>query len=94
MSNHVWIDNDDTLVLQTSVDVTANLEHAKALRSAGLTGTSDVKHAAHYPPEIILAWCQRRGITYGEWLRDNNKHVMAMLNDPDLSEFRIWKGRC
>jgi hypothetical protein len=90
-TERVWLE-DDALVIRRDVDVTPVLDHAANLRSVGATGSADFKHAACYEPEVVYAWCQRHGITYGEWMA-NPVHVKAMLNDPDMAAFRIWKGR-
>lgn len=92
MAEKIWFDPDDTLVIKREVDVTPMLDHLADLRSVGATGSSECKHAASYDPEVVYAWCQRRGITYGEWLA-NPVHVRAMLNDPDMAAFRVWKGK-
>ena len=44
------------------------------------------------PMVAIESYCNVNGITLQEWFNDR-KHVRAMLNDPDLRDFRIWPGR-
>lgn len=51
-----------------------------------------MKHAAKIPKAVIENYMARVGITFHEFMVDD-KHVRAMLNDPELSGFRIWKGR-
>lgn len=51
-----------------------------------------MRHAAKLPKALIENYCQRHGITLHEWFV-NPAHIKAMLNDPELSGFRIWQGR-
>jgi hypothetical protein len=46
----------------------------------------------HIPEGLAWKYCQLKGITWHEFMADS-KHVVAMCNDPDLSELRIWKGK-
>lgn len=64
----------------------------KQLQSAGEVGGSEMRHAAKLPKALIENYCQRHGITLHEWFV-NPAHIKAMLNDPELSGFRIWQGR-
>jgi hypothetical protein len=64
----------------------------KALHNEGLTGGPDMKVLAHIPDIVVEKWLNDHGITFAEFMR--SKEVRAkMLNDPDLSAFRVWKGR-
>jgi hypothetical protein len=63
----------------------------KALHNEGLTGDGDMKVLAHIPDIVVEKWLNDHGITFAEFMR--SKEVRAkMLNDPDLSAFRVWKG--
>lgn len=68
------------------------LEEAKALRNSGMVGGSEMRHAAKIPTSVIENYIARLGITFHEFMA-NPKHINAMLNDPDLSGFRIWTGK-
>lgn len=67
-------------------------EHCKSLAGAGLTGSSDMKHAMSVPGWFIVDWCNKRGMTFAEFERDQ-KAQNAFLDDPDLAMFRVWKGK-
>lgn len=86
-----WMEGD-TLIERRSEDVEPHLEQAKALRSCGLVGSSEMRHAAQFPASVVENYCTRMGITLHEWMA-NPAHVKNMLNDPELSGFRIWEGR-
>lgn len=87
----VWMDGND-LVERRTFDAEPFIEEAKALHSCGLQGSSEWRHAGHFPPGFAEYYCQLKGITYHE-LMANPVHIKNMLNDPDLSGFRVWKGR-
>lgn len=85
------LDGDD-LIERRSQDVAPILDHVTRLRNAGEVGSSEMKHAAKIPKAVIENYIARTGISFHEFMVDE-KHIRAMLNDPDLSGFRIWKGR-
>ena len=91
MHTRFWMDGD-TLVEQRTVDVEPHLEHAKRMRSLGMVGSSEMRCAAVFPPEVIENYIARAGITLHDFLTDT-AHVRRMLNDPDLAGFRHWQGR-
>lgn len=91
ISTGLKMDGDD-LIERRSQDVEPILDHVKALRSLGEVGSSEMRHAAKIPKAVIENYIARTGITFHEFMVDE-KHIRAMLNDPDLSGFRIWKGR-
>lgn len=80
------------LVVERFQDCTPIVEHTKALHREGMHGTSEMKHAAKLPFVIVESYCNLHGITFAEFMQ-NKDHIKAVLNDPSLSEFRIWKGR-
>ncbi len=82
----------DDLIERRSQDVSPILEFAKRQRNAGEVGSSEMKHAAKIPKAVIENYIARAGITFHEFMV-NDHHIRAMLNDPELSGFRIWKGR-
>lgn len=45
----LWSEGDN-LIERRSFDAEPYIEHAMALQNAGITGSSDFKHAAHFPP--------------------------------------------
>lgn len=82
---------DDKLVIGRSQDCTPILEDAKRRHKEGHHGTSDVKHAARLPSVIIEKYCNEQGITFAEFMRDP-VHIKRVVQHPDNSMFRIWKG--
>jgi hypothetical protein len=80
------------IIERRSFDAEPHLEEAKALRSAGMTGSSEMKHVFHAPPGFAEWYCQQKGITYPELMR-SEKLIRDMVNDPGLAGFRVWQGR-
>lgn len=93
MSSVIKRESDGTLTIVKQEDVSAILEDAKGRSNSGLHGSSEFKHAAHLPGIVVEKYCLDKGITFHEWMA-NPIHLRAMLNDPALADFRIWKGRC
>lgn len=67
-------------------------DHCAALRSAGETGSSDMRLAARVPGFIVQKYINDNGITFADFMRDP-KHADRMLADPALAHFRVWQGR-
>lgn len=87
-----YFDDGDNLIERRSFDSEPYLDDAKARHNAGAHGSSELKHAARYPPGFFEYYAKLKGITYHE-LMGNTVHAKKMLNDPELGGFRIWKGR-
>lgn len=85
-------ERDGDLVIERVQDCTPIAEHTTRLRNEGKTGTSEMKLAASLPMVLIERYCNDRGITFEDWMK-NPEHARAMLNDPALSAFRVWEGR-
>lgn len=83
---------DDKIVSYSYQDLDPIMDQTGKLREMGHVGGSDMKHAASLPKVLIERYCNEKGITFEEWMREP-KHVKAMLNDPQNEPFRIWKGR-
>lgn len=80
------------LARQSMASLHAVADHCKALQNEGLTGSADIKVLAHVPAIVVEKWCNDHGVTFREFM--GSREVRArMLNDPDLANFRVWKGR-
>ena len=69
--------HDGSMTVQRTQDCTPILNYAKEQHLSGAHGTSEMK---------------LNNIELHEW-SSNPVHLKRMLNDPDLSHFRIWPGR-
>jgi hypothetical protein len=89
---HRHMDGKGTITLETVQDCTPIAELCKQRHNEGRTGTSDMRLAASIPEVIVTAYMQKKGITFHEFQRDKS-HVRALLSDPALEYFRVWKGK-
>lgn len=82
----------DDLVVAQSQDVEPILEFCKAQHNAGFHGSTEMRHVADVPYAVIEQYIQKAGITMHEFIA-SEVHAKRLLEDPDNSLFRIWKGR-
>lgn len=82
---------DDKLIIGRTQDCTAILEDAKRRHNEGQHGSADVKHAARIPNVIVEKYCNENGVTFAEFMADP-VHIKRLVQHPDNSMFRIWKG--
>lgn len=52
----------------------------------------DLKHVASVDSAVIIDWCNKRGITFQQFMRDQDL-LTKFLDDPVNAPFRVWKGR-
>jgi hypothetical protein len=83
---------DGALITGTVQDCTATAEDAKARHNAGMFGSSDMRHAGRYDGVMIEKYLNKHNITWQEF-GVSQEHKRRFLMDPDLSAFRIWKGK-
>jgi len=83
--------HDGSMTVERTQDCVPIAEYAKALSNAGMTGSSEMRHAASIPYVMIEKYINDNGITFHEW-SSNKEHIRRMLQDPALAHFRIWKG--
>lgn len=89
----LYMDGND-LIERKSQDVEPILEYCKDVANSGMASRPDMKYAAKLPHSVVEAYMAAHpGVTFHEIMRPRSEHMRAMLNDPDLSGFRIWKGR-
>lgn len=86
------LDDNGNVIHEIKQDVEPLLEMCSNLRSVGAVGSSEMRLAARFPDVAVRGYCNQKGITLEEFNADR-KHIRAMLNDPDLSKFRVWQGR-
>lgn len=83
---------DNTFQVVRSQDVNPIVDYAKEMQAMGLTGSKDLKHAAEIPMTVVENYMTRMGINFEEFCA-SQEHGKALLNDPNLKDFRIWEGR-
>lgn len=87
-----YIPEGDTTAIERVQDCSSFVKRAADLRAAEMTGTSEMRHAAHFPAVVVETYMNNAGITWAEFLR-NPEHGKRMLNDPALKAFRVWEGQ-
>lgn len=87
-----FIEQDGRLVIGRSQDCTPIAEDAKRRQNAGEFGSGDMRHAARIPNVIVEAYMNKHGVTFEQVIADP-VHMKRIVEDPDNSMFRIWKGR-
>lgn len=85
-------DDIGNVIHEIKQDVEPHLDYCANLRSIGATGSSEMRHAAHFPDSVVRNYCNMKGIDLEEFHRDR-VHIRALMTDPDLSKFRIWEGK-
>jgi hypothetical protein len=88
----VQLNHDGSLTTGTIQDCTAILDNAKAKHNEGLHGSADLKLAASIPFVVVEQYCNTNNITFQEFMNSQD-HKKRLLNDPNLSGFRVWGGR-
>lgn len=82
---------DDTLVAMSSQDCTAIRDDAIRRHNEGLHGSKEMRHVARIPQVIVEKYCNDNRITFDQFMKDPT-HVKRIVQHPDNSLFRIWKG--
>ena len=91
LSTHIGV-QEGQIVVARSQDVESIMEKSKALHNEGLHTTEMGDKLAGYLPYVLIEkYIEQKGITFQSFMADK-AHVRAMLNDPNLSHFRVWKG--
>ena len=87
------VEHEGVAIINRVQDCEPAMVEAATLRAAGATGAGgDMHHLGRFPKVLIERYCNTRGITFRDWISDTS-HAQAMLNDPDLSAFRIHTGK-
>ena len=84
--------SDGTLTTGTVQDCTQIADLCQQMSNEGITGSSEMRHAAFIPDVFIEKYGNDRGLSYHEVMA-NKDHIRMILRDPALAHFRIWKGK-
>lgn len=94
-----FIDNGDQLIIEQKQDISAILEHNKALYNQSLDRKGWDGNNAISPnnkvasiPLVVFAELEKQGITRGFQVLDMDR-FKAFLNNPDNQVFRTRMGR-
>ncbi|SDQ42147.1 hypothetical protein [Pseudoxanthomonas sp. CF125] len=60
--------------------------------NAGHIGSSDMRYLGEVTPFMLQKYCDKTGVTWDQAMQ-NPDHFRRILNDPENSYMRVWKGR-
>lgn len=83
---------DHAYAIQRTQDVEPILNFTREMQAIGAGNGNEMKHAAEIPMIFVEQYLQRTGITFAEFC-ESQEHIKAIVNDPAIEAFRIWKGR-
>lgn len=85
---------NDRLYIERVQDVEPYLEHLAKIRqvSDGVSKSGDLRYAGTIPDVIVEKYCNEQRITYEEFIK-NPEHHRRILNNPDFSKLRVWRGK-
>ena len=92
VSTKIHVHNGD-VTFERVQDCTPIAELSKARHNEGLHGSGEMRLAGSLPFVLVEKYCNDKGILFSEFMNGKEYHVRAMLNDPALSHFRVWKGK-
>ena len=79
------------VTVERRFDIAPVLQNIKDLKSISDGKGQNFWHIGKVPLGVIEEYCNKRGITYGEFLK-NKDIARQFLTDPDYSHFRIYEG--
>lgn len=91
------IEQDDlgrtVIVHETRTDTErAIVDAVRERANARHIGSSDMRYLGEVTPFMIQQYCDKTGITWDQAFQ-NPEHFRRILNDPENSYMRVWKGR-
>lgn len=85
-------EQDGQIVHREAQDVEPIRKHCEFLRSAGIVGSGELKHAAKIPVVVSENWRKKRGISFHQMMHDP-KIAEEFLASEDARPYRIWQGK-
>lgn len=86
--------DDEHLVIKTYADLdemdAVTRECARIREQTRSTG--DVTRVASVPQELVIRFCDLKGITYSQFM-SGNAYDKEFLNSEEVKAFRTWQGR-
>lgn len=70
----------------------AVVDACKAMHNAGQFGSKEMRYYGEVTPHMLQTYCDKRGVTWAETMQ-NPEHFRRILNDPENSDMRVYKGR-
>lgn len=95
MAGRIEIDELDRAVLihEYSASDEKGIRDACVIRhNAGEFGSKEMRYYGEVTPLMLQTYCDKRGVTWDQAMQ-NPEHFRRILNDPENSDMRVWKGR-
>lgn len=95
MAGRIEYDDWDRAVIVHETSAAAEKAIVDAVRekaNAGHFGTSDMRYLGEVTPFMLQKYCDKTGVTWDQAMQ-NPEHFRRILNDPENSYMRVWKGR-
>lgn len=83
---------DGKIVVCYTSDLGPMLRWAKACRDQNAAGSKEYKHVGVLPRARIEDYCAHMGVSFEEFMQDDT-HIIRLMENPDFSKLRVWKGR-
>lgn len=62
------------------------------LHNEGRHGSKEMRYYGEVTPFMLQKYCDKNGVTWDQAMQ-NPEHFRRILNDPENSDMRVWKGR-
>lgn len=95
MAGRIEYDESGRMVIVHEVNAAAEraiVDAVKERHNAGHFGASDFRYYGEVTGFMLQSYCDKTGVTWDEAMRDPS-HFRRILNDPENSNMRVWKGR-
>lgn len=95
MAGRIEYDEWGRMVIVHESSVAAELAVRDACvenHNAGNFGDKEMRYLGEVTPLMLQTYCDKTGVRWDEAMRDP-AHFRRILNDPDNSAMRVWKGR-
>lgn len=95
MAGRIEYDESGRMVIVHETSLAAEraiVDAVKDLHNAKAFGSSDMRYLGEVTPMMLQTYCDKTGVRWDEAMR-NPEHFRRILNDPENSYMRVWKGR-
>lgn len=95
MAGRIEYDESGRMVIVHETSLAAEraiVDAVKGLHNERAFGSSDMRYLGEVTPLMLQTYCDKNGVKWDEAMR-NPEHFRRILNDPENSNMRVWKGR-
>lgn len=86
--------DNDKIIIERKQDCAPILTEIQNIKQTtdGISSSGDMRFAGRIPAVLIEKYCNQKGITFADFIKDDI-HTVAIMNDPDYKALRIWEGK-